>query len=120
MAEGIDNTLNMLALLFFFLGGLFNLEKLVQELREVVKDWFVFGLFMKIPYPEMKKIELECGNDIERCKIEMFNFLLQNKNMSNKQQSTLLLVSLKMSGYHSLANRLQSKFGLSCGDLAGK
>ncbi len=38
------------------------------------KNWFLLGIYLKIPHSEMKQILIKNGSDIEKCKVEMLKF----------------------------------------------
>ena len=75
----------------------------------MVVDWFSLGLQLGVPYEELKKISVECRNNVEHCKARMLNFWLNNSSVSHKQ----LVASLHSIGHGNLAAKLQVTYGVT-------
>ncbi len=87
----------------------------------MVENWFMFGIILKIPYPEMKRIEAQYRGDIEKCKLEVLQFWLQmNSGSSPKKMACYLVLSLRISNYNKLADAMQNKYGISSEDTSCK
>ena len=52
---------------------------MVEELKTLGKKWFSFSVLLGVPKDELDKIEADYPKDIERCKIEIFNYWLSNE-----------------------------------------
>ena len=47
---------------------------------KTVDKWFTFGIMLKVPVPQLKKIESSCyQGDVEHCKIDVLQYWLDNK-----------------------------------------
>ena len=55
-----------------------TLKELLKELKKVEK-WFVFGIFLDVPVDQLEKIKSSHHQrDLERCKIDMLRYWLDN------------------------------------------
>ena len=55
-----------------------TLKQLLKVLKKL-KDWFVFGIMLNVPVPELRKIESYHQRQQERCKIDMLQYWLDAK-----------------------------------------
>ena len=62
----------------FVSAGIPTLQQLLKALK-TVENWFVFGVMLKIPVSQLKKIKSSCQGEIELCKIDMLQYWLDNK-----------------------------------------
>ncbi len=87
--------------------------KFVIDLIKLTDNWFTFGILLKIPYSEMKRIAAE-HEDIVNCKTDLLIFWHQkNKGLSSIQLASSLVLSLRCINYNELADALLSKYGVS-------
>ncbi len=85
----------------------------VIDLKKLTDNWFTFGIFLKIPYSEMKRIATEHAGNIGYCKTDLLNFWhRKNKGLSSIQLASSLVLSLRCINYNELADILQSKHGV--------
>ncbi len=85
--------------------------KFIIDLKKLTDNWFTFGIFLKIPYSEMKKIAAEHAGNIANCKTDLLNFWhRKNKGLSSIQLASSLVLSLRCINYNELADILQSKY----------
>ena len=54
-----------------------TLQRLLEELKDV-DNWFVLGIFLGVPVKQLQKIESSHRGDLERCKIDMLQYWLDN------------------------------------------
>ena len=53
-----------------------TLKQLLKVLKKL-KDWFIFGIMLNVPVPELRKIESSYHQRLlERCKIDMLQYWL--------------------------------------------
>ena len=50
---------------------------MLEELKDV-DNWFVLGIFLGVPVKQLQKIESSHRGDLERCKIDMLQYWLDN------------------------------------------
>ena len=56
-----------------------KLQQLLKTLKPL-ENWFVFGVILGVPVPQLKKIESSYSQrELERCKIDMLQYWLENK-----------------------------------------
>ena len=54
-----------------------TLQRLLEELRNV-DNWFLLGIFLSVPVKQLQKIESLHRGEVERCKIDMLQYWLDN------------------------------------------
>ena len=59
-------------------AGTPEFQHLLKSLKNL-KDWFLFGAMLGVPVSEPRKIELQHPKELERCKLEMLQYWLDNK-----------------------------------------
>ena len=63
----------------FVCAGTLTLQQLLKALKKL-DNWFVFGVILGVPVPQLKKIESSYSQrELERCKIDMLQYWLDNK-----------------------------------------
>ena len=88
-----------------------TLKLLLKELKKVEK-WFELGVYLDVPVDQLKKIESSYHQrDLERCKIDMLQYWLDNDlNVSWKNVAQ----ALKQIDQHVLAETVKQQY--LCGD----
>ena len=62
----------------YFCIGTPTLQQLLKVLKQL-ENWFVFGVTLGVPVPQLKKIEASYSQrELERCKIDMLQYWLDN------------------------------------------
>ena len=87
-----------------------TLKQLLKELEKVGK-WFVFGIYLDVPVDQLEKIESSHQQkDLERCKIDMLQYWLDNNvNASWKN----VVRALEQTDQLVLAETVKHKYLLS-------
>ena len=86
------------------------LHLLQEELRPVV-DWHLFGIYLKLPKPELDKIHRQYSQTegTERCKTELFDFWLNNRTQEVGVWEEVIDALEKMKK-DDLVRKLRSKY----------
>ena len=67
------------ALISFLCAGTPTLQQLLKALK-TLENWFVFGVILGVPFSQLKKIESSYSQrELERCKLDMLQYWLDNK-----------------------------------------
>ena len=85
-----------------------KLEELLEELREVKKNWFVFGLGLGLEGHEVEEIENDYRNQAERCKIQVLIVWGRRKGRSWSG----VVKALWFIGMKKLAKDIAQKYGM--------
>ena len=87
-----------------------SLHLLQQELQPVV-DWHLFGIYLKLPKPELDKIHRQYSQTegTERCKTELFDFWLNNRTQEVGVWEEVIDALEKMKK-DDLVRKLRSKY----------
>ena len=84
-------------------------QRLLEELNDV-DNWFLFGAFLGVPVKQLQKIESSHRGEVERCKIEMLQYWLDNNvNASWKD----VVRALEQTNQLVLAETVKHKYLLS-------
>ena len=59
-------------------SGTPTLQQLLKALKKL-ENWCIFGVVLGVPYPQLRKIELNHEKDADRCKLDMLQYWLDNK-----------------------------------------
>ena len=101
-----------------------TLQCLLEELKDV-DNWFLLGIFLGVPVKQLQKIESLHRGEIERCKIDMLQYWLDNNvNASWKdvvraleQTNQLVLAETVKHKYLLSATADQGGCSVVCSDL---
>ena len=74
---------------------------------EVMANWFVVGLFLRIKYYILEAIQMDNRDQSKVCLREMLATWLRDGNAS----TALLVQALKLAGYVVLAKKMAVKYG---------
>ena len=56
-----------------------------------LENWYTFGIILGVPYPQLRKIELNHQKDTDRCKAEMLQYWLDSTLVTNWNKVILAL-----------------------------
>ena len=86
-----------------------TLQRLLEELKDA-NNWFVLGIFLGVPVKQLQKIESLHRGELERCKIDMLQYWLDNDvNASWKN----VVRALEQTNQLVLAETVKHKYLLS-------
>ena len=78
-------------------------REMVKEIQGVC-DWFSLGLYLDVPLTELRKIECQYNNQLNRCKIELLDTWFQLDN--NPCWESLGKALSKLTGHESHGQRV--------------
>ena len=90
-------------------AGAPTLQQLLKALK-TVENWFVFGVLLGVPVPQLKKIKSSCQGDVELCKIDMLQYWLDNKLVPVWNE---VILALEESDQLALAAQIKHDYLLS-------
>ena len=93
-------------LVYYMSTGDIELSDLLTELHDVV-GWFLLGIHLGIPLPDLQKIRHQFGDSVDECKTEM---LITYSKLKEPEWSDIV-EALKRSGEQALALRIAQKYG---------
>ena len=86
-----------------------TLQRLLEELRNV-DNWFLLGIFLSVPVKQLQKIESLHRGEVERCKIDMLQYWLDNNVTASWKD---VVRALEQTNQLVLAETVKHKYLLS-------
>ena len=89
-------------------AGTPTLQLLLKALKKL-DNWFVFGVILGVPVPQLNKIESSYSQrELERCKIDMLQYWLDNKLVSATWNE--VIQALEQTDQIALASQIKREY----------